>query len=42
MMTVWFVILKNDDSMVSYTNDDDRIKVILKNDDSMVSFTKER
>ena len=31
MMTVWFVILKNDDSMVSYTNDDD----------SMISYTQE-
>ena len=32
MMTVWWFILKNDDSMVSY---------MLKNDDSMVSYTKE-
>ena len=31
MMTVWFVILKNVDSMVSYTNDDD----------SMISYTQE-
>ena len=52
MMTVWWVILKNDDSLMSYTKEwcqyGELYKgmmtvwwVMIKNDDSLMSYTKE-